>query len=134
MVSGMLKHHLYEQCPPQTLFRSAPDAVRTMLARAELEDALALRELAWRGDAVMIVDEGGGIVFATDRAWELARDYFPAAKKEGLPPELLKWVLSNPPQHAKLSRQGPDGQYPADNLWTCLAKNQGSAVGSAVDL
>lgn len=56
---------------------------------------VAIRLLA-RNDPVMIVDRGGGVIFATERAWELKREFSSATGGDALPGELLQWLGRNP--------------------------------------
>jgi DNA-binding CsgD family transcriptional regulator len=104
-----LDFHAVHERALEALSRYVGYVVRTMLAQAKLEDALALRELAVGGDAVIIVDESGTVLFATERAQRMLRDYF-SAVKQGLPPELGGWLKRDPPAGARLSRQRPGGQ------------------------
>ena len=78
-----------------------------MIAQAEVDEAIALRDLSIGGEAVMIVDLQARPLFATERAQQLVRDYFPAAAGDGLPPEFRSWVLSNLSADDRLTRDQP---------------------------
>ena len=100
--------------------------VRTMLARAKLEEQLALLQIAVGGDTVIVVDEVGAVLFSTDRAEQLLRDYF-SGMEEGLPRELRGWLKSNPLTGARLVRQRPGREL------VCICGNSMPLPGSALE-
>ncbi len=82
-------------------------AVQRLLAQREVEQTLALQELAIGEAAVMIVDSEGALLSATERARQLARDYFPMAAADGLPLELRAWLRRNPAADERWTRDQP---------------------------
>lgn len=113
----------------QTLEAFSPHVgyvVGTMLARAKLEEQLALLKIAVSGDTVLVVDEIGAVLFSTDRAEQVLRDYF-SGMEEGLPRELRVWLKSNPPTGARLVRKRPGREL------VCICGNSMPLPGSALE-
>ena len=71
-------------------------SIRRIKAQMEVEDALALRDLAASREAVVIVDDDGLLRFATDRTRQLIRDYFGGAESDKLPDPLRTWLADSP--------------------------------------
>lgn len=71
--------------------------VQDLISRADLDQALALRDAAIGDEAVMVVDEArGAIVFATERARRIMREHFVIHAVDELPAEILAWLRSSP--------------------------------------
>jgi len=84
-------------------------AIRAIIERMEVEKALALHELTTSDEAILIVGNHGDVLFASERARRLLRDYFPTATGAALPMELQQWVERNPSERDVLQRDRPEG-------------------------
>lgn len=71
-------------------------SIRRIKAQMDVEETLALLSLASSRDAVVIVDDDGALRFATDRAKQLLRDYFPHAASANLPDAVRTWLAGRP--------------------------------------
>jgi DNA-binding CsgD family transcriptional regulator len=71
-------------------------AVCEIQGRAEMNNALALRNIAIKNEAVCVVSDEPSLVYATDRARRFLSDYFPTSSDGHLPAELRNWLLQNP--------------------------------------
>ncbi len=81
-----------------------------IIGQMEVQEALALREQVANDQAVMVVDTQGALLFATESARQLARDYFATLRPDGLPAELHAWLRQNPAAEATLARELPGRQ------------------------
>jgi DNA-binding CsgD family transcriptional regulator len=67
-----------------------------MRGRLEMDQALALRELALHDLPTVVVDEQARPLFIADQARRWLHDYFPIATASGLPEKLALWLRGNP--------------------------------------
>ena len=80
--------------------------VGEMIGRAELENALALREFAAGGQATAIVDSNTVLLYCTERACgSSCSDYFPLYMPGELPPELARLAPAQSIAGRKLIRE-----------------------------
>lgn len=78
--------------------------IGAMRARLDVEQSLALRELAANKLPSIIVDEEGRLLFASEQARRWMHDYFPTTNGSDLPAEIATWVRRNPPADATLTQ------------------------------
>jgi DNA-binding CsgD family transcriptional regulator len=78
--------------------------IGAMRGRLELEQALALRDLAANESPTVIVDEQGRLLFATEPARRWMHDYFPMTNTSGLAEELAVWIRRHPPAGAAFTQ------------------------------
>jgi len=83
--------------------------IQRLISRMEVEEMLALSEIAAADEAVMVVDQDCALVFATERARRLARDYFSLHMPDGLPVEIRLWLQSSPLPGKVRTWQRPGG-------------------------
>ncbi|QIF05961.1 hypothetical protein G5S37_02445 [Roseimicrobium sp. ORNL1] len=60
------------------------------------EVVLALCDVAMNNEAVMLVDDSGALVYATEHARRLAREHFSVHTADGLPVEIRSWLQGSP--------------------------------------
>ncbi len=67
-----------------------------LIGQMEVQNALAIRELAIGEEAVLVADLEGRLLYASARAKQLARDFFQPHRPDALPFELQHWLQSHP--------------------------------------
>ncbi len=105
--------------------RHVRDLIRRLKSRADMEDALALRDLATVQEAVLIVDDKGRLRFATDRARQLVRDYFGRGSAAKLPKPLRAWLAQLPVAGKRLTQTAAGRELTVE----CVAEVSALPVG-----